>query len=242
VVELSDLQHRQWLHHVAGGEKVLFDGRRRAAALSVAATILVTEPDGTYSAILPRRSPTVQTHPLFTHVAPSGIFAPTGADQRGDPTEFSIRRCILREYAEELFGYKDLEQGHGLLAEDVESLPPVQALLNAEKQTKVALRYCGIAVPLLTLRPEIYVLIFIRDPSWLDSEIERSRDTDHWFQLNWEYAKNQDLDSVKVRLDADFRPLDRSRFHPAQMVPHAAAALHLCTTVARAMTAESTDH
>lgn len=231
-VDLSDLDRRRWLHRVAGGAGVLFDGRKRAAALSVAATILVTEPDGTYSAILPRRSATVETHPLFKHVAPSGIFAPVGANRRDELGEFSIRRCLLREYAEELFGYKDLEQGHGILAEDVEALPPVRRLLDAGDNT-VALRYCGVAVPLLTLRPEIYVLIFVRDPTWLDREIARSRDTDHWFQLNWEYAESQDLDDVKFRLDSNFQPVDRSDVHPARMVPHAAAALHLCTTVAR---------
>src|SRR5205814_9233029 len=78
-------------------------------SLTDALPILVTEPDGTYSAILPRRSATVETHPLFAHVAPSGIFAPIGADRRDDAAEFSIRRCLLREYAEELFGYRSEE-------------------------------------------------------------------------------------------------------------------------------------
>lgn len=240
-ITLADLDHRKDLHRLAGDENVLFDGRGRAAALSVAATVLVTEPDGTYSAILPRRSAKVETHPLLKHVAPSGIFAPISADRRDDPSEFSIRRCVLREYAEELFGYKDLEQGRGVLAEDVTSLRPVRALLEAENSGKVALRYCGVAVPLLTLRPEIYVLVFIMDPSWLDQEIHRSRDTDHWFQLNWEYATSQKLDDVKFRLDADFEPLDRSTVQPTLMVPHAAAALHLCTSVARTMTAKRTE-
>lgn len=42
-------------------------------------------------------------------------------------------------------------------------------------------------MPLLTLRPEIYVLIFIRNAEWIDQKIRRANDTDLWFELNWEY-------------------------------------------------------
>jgi hypothetical protein len=234
-VGLGCLPRRDFLHEAAGGQGVVLDGRNRAAALSVAATILIDEGDGTYSVILAKRSHAVETHVGYTHVAPSGIFAPINAERRDDPTEFSLRRCILREYAEELFGYKDLEQGEGLLARDVEALPPVRELLEAEREGTVVLRYCGISVPLLTLRPEVYVLIFIRDRPWLDREIERADDSDHYFELNWEYEEANDPDAVRLRLDSDLCPIDPSAVHPSRMVPHAAAALHLCTSVARTL-------
>jgi len=232
-VDLDSLPRRKWLHEVAGGEGVVLDGRRRAAALSVAATMLIAEADGTYSAILAKRSHRVQTHQWFSHVAPAGIFAPINAERRGERAEFSVRNCILREYAEELFGYKDLEQGEGLLAKDVSAVPPIRELKRAEDEGLVALRYCGISVPLLTLRPEIYVLIFIRDSAWLNREIQRANDSDHWFELNWEYETIKNVDAVKLQLDPDLRPVNTSEVHPSHMVPHAAAALHLCTEVAR---------
>jgi len=233
-VDLDSLPRRKWLHDIAGGQHVVLDGRHRAAALSVAATLLIAEPDGTYSALLARRSQRVATHQLLSHVAPAGIFAPINAERREEETEFSVRNCIMREYAEELFGYKDLEQGEGLLATNVMALPPIHELHKAEQAGTVALRYCGISVPLLTLRPEIYVLIFIKDANWLDQEIRRANETDHWFELNWEYEMIKDLDAVKLRLDSDLRPIDPSEVvRPSRMVPHAAAALYLSSTVAR---------
>jgi hypothetical protein len=232
-VGLDSLPRRRWLHGVANGQRVVLDGRRRAAALSVAATLLMAESDGTYSAVLATRSGQVQTHQMFSHVAPAGIFAPINAERRDEMKEFSVRHCLMREYAEELFGHKDLEQGDGLLATDVSALPPIRALSRAERDGIITLQYCGISVPLLTLRPEINVLIFIKDPGWLDREILRANWTDHWFELNWEYEKAKDLDGVKLRLDRDLRPMDPTLVRPWLMVPHAAAALYLSTEVAR---------
>jgi hypothetical protein len=232
-VSLDRLPRRNWLHQVAGGQRVVLDGRRRAAALSVAATLVMAEPDGTYSAMLATRSGRVETHQMFSHVAPAGIFAPINAERRDEAEEFSVRQCVMREYAEELFGYKDLEQGEGLLAKDVSALPPIRELCKAEREGIITLRYCGIAVPLLTLRPEIYVLILIKDPNWLNREISRANWTDHWFELNWEYENVKDLDAVKLRLGPDLSPIDPTQVRPWLMVPHAVAALHLSTTVAR---------
>lgn len=68
---------------------------------------------------------------------------------------FSIRTCILREYAEELFGYKDLEQGRGDLEIDVSALPPVRQLLDAIQAGVAVIGCTGFAIPLTTLRPEV---------------------------------------------------------------------------------------
>jgi hypothetical protein len=232
-VSLDRLPRRRFLHEAAGGQRVVLDGRRRAAALSVAATILIAETDGSYSAVLATRSRRVATHQLFAHVAPAGIFAPINAERRDEEKEFSVRNCIMREYAEELFGYKDLEQGDGLLATNVSGLPPIQELIRAEREGAVTFRYCGISVPLFTLRPEICVLIFIKDPHWLDREIQRANWTDHWFELNWEYETIKNLDAVKLRLDQNLRPISPAQVRPWLMVPHAAAALYLSTAVGR---------
>lgn len=115
----------------------------------------MAEADGTYSVVLATRSGLVETHQMFSHVAPAGIFAPINAERRDEEEEFSVRQCLMREYAEELFGYKDLEQGDGLLATDISALPPIRALCTAEQEGIITLRYCGISVPLFTRRPEI---------------------------------------------------------------------------------------
>jgi len=231
-VPLERLPRRKWLHEAVGGEHVVLDGRNRGAALSVAATLLISQPDGTYQALLARRSHRVATHASFWHVAPSGIFAPLDAEHRDDSREFSVRSSILREYAEELFSYLDLEDGKGSDASKLVSLRPIKALKKAQQEGRVSLHYCGISVPLLTLRPELSVLIFVRDPLWFDQEIRRADQTHRWFSMNWEYESGKDRDALMLALDADFNPIDRSIVSPAAMLPHAAAALHLSTTVA----------
>jgi hypothetical protein len=99
----------------------------------------------------------------------------------------------------------------------------------------ITIQYCGISVPLFTLRPEIYVLIFIKDSSWLNREVERANRTDLWFELNWEYERVNDLDALKLPLDRDLRPIDPTLVRLWLMMPHAAAAPYLSTTVAREM-------
>ena len=231
-VSLDDLPRRKWLHDAVGGQHVVLDGRNRSAALSVSATILIAEPDGTYSALLAQRSERVATHPSFFHVAPSGIFAPLNDARRNDADQFSIVTSILREYAEELFHYVDLEQGDGLGIRELRDLAPVRELLKAQDESRVSLHYCGLSVPLLTLRPEFSILIFIRDRSWLVKEIRRSKESDHWFSMNWEYESNEDVNALKLPLDAAFQPIDLESVRPSVLLPHAAAALYLSTSVA----------
>lgn len=240
-VGLERLPRRRFLHDVANGEHVVLDGHRRSAAISVAATTLIAERDGTFSAVLARRSRHVATDPGRYHVAPSGIFQPINASKRDSADEYSVTRCILREYAEELFCYRDLERGDGIFGENPDDLPPVSALLEAARQRdRVELLYCGIGIPLTTLRPEIYVLILIKDPLWLEEEILRANTTDHYFRLNWEYGETAEgsqygtLPSAhKLRLNPDLSPVQTRLMNPVDMVPHAAAALQLSTSVAR---------
>jgi hypothetical protein len=231
-VDLSELPRRAFLHHVARGQQVLLDGRRRAAALSVSATIVVPDGDG-YHAFVARRSAEVETHTEFYHVAPAGIFAPINISRRDVPSEYSVRTSVLREYGEELFKYQELEQGQGRLATYPEALPPIRELLAAERRDDVRLLYSGISIPLFTLRPEICVVVLVQRAGWFEEERERAEPTDHWFQLNWEYEPDQEPDSMRLRFDKDFQPVDPATVDPSRIVPHAAAALHLAGIAVR---------
>ena len=245
-IHLEQLPRRRWLHNQVAAHPrsdvtdhrdrtVLFDGRFRAAALSVATTMIFARPDGSHSALLVPRSPEVLTHPGYMHVAPSGIFAPISRNWRTWADEFSIEQTVVREYAEELFGYEDLEDSTGHLDAALDFVPPIRRLRQAIRDGAVEMRYCGISVPLLTLRPEICVLIFVRDSRWFDAEIGRAKHEDrHPFAFNWEYRPGPGRTAVQLILDPEFTPIDsRGVIHPTRIVPHAAAALHLSTAVAR---------
>jgi hypothetical protein len=244
-IDIGRLHRRDWLHkQVASHPRedvteerdrtVIFDGRFRAAALSVATTMIFTHADG-YSALLVPRSKEVLTHPGYTHVAPSGIFAPISRNWRKWGDEFSIEQTVVREYAEELFGYEDLEDSTKHIDAALDFVPPILRLRDAVRNGAVDMRYCGISVPLLTLRTEVCVLIFIRDSKWFDAEIGRAKHEDrHPFAFNWEYRPGAGRAAIQLDLDRNFEPIDpHGTVHPTKMVPHAAAALHLSTAVAR---------
>jgi hypothetical protein len=238
---LGDMPRRAWLHEHTGRD-VLFDGAHRAAALSVAAAIIVAEADGGYSALLSRRSADVKTHPGFRHVFPSGILQPTDSRFRRERDEYSVRRSFQREYAEELFGYGELTWDRLGLSDSLQGVWPIDELTEAVAAGKVDMRFTGLSVPLLTLRPELYVLIFVREPGWFDDMVHRSRlnCARHAFKLNWEFDDERERitgrsrDSIRLELDADFQPVDRDEpLSPLNTVPHAAAALWLGGQVAR---------
>jgi hypothetical protein len=150
-VPLSKLRKRAWVHEAAGDDP-LRDGARRAAGISVAAVVLFSRPDGGYQILLPQRSKEVEQHPGFYHVAPSGIFSPIKEPETtGWRQEFSVFRCVLREYAEELFNYEDFEQGRDasgklINAPVLEANPRIKNLLAAIKSGQVNFVYCGISV------------------------------------------------------------------------------------------------
>lgn len=96
-------------------------------------------------------------------------------------------------------------------------------------------------MPLLTLRPEVYVLVLVRQPGWFDELVSGAelRCRRHGFNLNWEFEDDRDdidgkrLDSIRVELDDQFELIGRQRLSPLNTVPHAAAALWLGAQVAR---------
>ncbi|MEU8158767.1 hypothetical protein [Micromonospora parva] len=245
VWSLRDFPRRAWLREQAGGNE-LFNGAHRAAALSVAAVVIVKEQHG-YSALLSRRSGDVKTHPGFQHVFPSGILAPTSSRYGSERSEYSVKRAFLREFAEELFGYDDLAFDSRDLRDALGGIWPIQHLLNATQpgpfgeRPAVEIRYTGISVPLLTLRPEVYVLVLVRQPGWFDELVSGAerKCRRHGFNLNWEFEDargdihGKRLNSIRVELDDQFALTGRQRLTPLNTVPHAAAALWLGAQVAR---------
>ncbi|MFJ2596800.1 hypothetical protein [Streptomyces erythrochromogenes] len=98
--------------------------------------------------------------------------------------------------------------------------------------TTAQLYYTGISVNLLTLRPEICLLLVIDDVDWLRQELRRRRP----FRFGWEYAQTPQAVRHRstsqpghwsLRLDADLRPASGRQLHPCCLVPNAAAALDL---------------
>ncbi|MEV7625025.1 hypothetical protein [Actinoplanes sp. NPDC089786] len=213
---MDALPRRAWLHRRLDGADPVLDGRFRAGAMSVAVTILHPAPTG-HNALLVRRSAHVRTHPGFLHVAPAGILAPSGVTRTDWREGFSVRQTVLREYAEEMFGYRLETSG----AAEVNATVPVRDLVKAIEAGEAELRLTGVSVPLLTLRPEICVLLLVHEPDRCQWLVDGH---------NWEVGN-----VVELALDDEFRPATRpSSVDLSDLLPAAAASLHLATESARA--------
>ncbi|MFD0683055.1 hypothetical protein [Actinomadura fibrosa] len=254
-VPLSALRRRAYLHERIRREYgpeagPVETGRFRAAALSHATTVMLATGQGGYDILLPARSEDVNTHPGFRHVAPSGILAPFNAravaEERTRRAEFSVWRNFCREWVEELFAADEYE---GWELEDVTEPPdpaltPEIARLERAVDPRDARRagdlyYTGVSVNLLTLRPEICLLLVIDDPGWLGREIDEARAVGRPVKLGWEYADGG-IDQPwlrpghRIRLGPDLRPAAGWTPSPTELVPNAAAAIWLALAVMRA--------
>ena len=216
--------------------------------MSIAATIMIALPGGGYEIMLTPRSKDVATHRFFNHVIPSGIFQPldfTGRvmSRKFVDTEFSVRRTFDREFIEELYAAEEFADPGSLVIPNPEHEPEI-ARLNAEDQ--VNLYYTGVSVNLLTLRPEICLLLLVTDPTWLVREDKGAKDSLHRggrpMRYGWEIVQHErDLPgnrtlSRSLLLDAAFQPVETrpEDLRPYLLVPNAAAAIHLAIRVASA--------
>ena len=248
-VRLADMKGRAWLHKETGDSgSVVLDGHHREAAVSVAATIMIARPDGGYEAWLTPRSKDVATHRFFNHVIPSGIFQPlepTGRvmSRKFVDTEFSVRRTFDREFIEELYAAEEFADPGPLVIPNPEDEPEIDRL-SAEDQ--ISLYYTGVSVNLLTLRPEICLLMLVTDPTWQVRESKRAKDSvprgGRPMRYGWEVVQHErDLPdnrtlSRSLLLDAAFQPIETGSedLQPHLLVPNAAAAIHLAIKVASA--------
>jgi hypothetical protein len=247
-VPLGKLDHRSWLHENVSrtnpAADPVIDGRYRAAAVSHAAVVMLANDRGGYDILLPSRSDEVATHARFRHVAPSGIFAPLNVDSPSPSGEFSVRGNFYREWVEELYSAKEyegweLDRFRTQDVADPATEPEISRLLEVidpDSPTKRGdLYYTGVSVNLLTLRPEICLLLVIDDPTWLTTEKREAEAIGRPFSLSWEYISSSgQLDrSQRLTVGADLQllPADGVPLSPGSLVPNAAAAIHLALQV-----------
>jgi hypothetical protein len=238
-VPLSVLPRRSRLHGKV--EDPVVDGGYHAAAVSHATVVMAANIDGGYDIMLPVRASNVATHAGFNHVAPSGIFAPYDESSPSPSIEFSVRRNFYREWLEELYAAEGHERpSYSVVIPDPEDEPEVTRLNEMLTSGQGHLYYTGVSVNLLTLRPEICMLLLIENPSWLREENRIARETGRPFTWGWEYEDNpwagvkmhNRPEQLQLRLGADLRPVDGARLEPTFLIPNAAAAISLAIKMA----------
>jgi len=225
-------------NHVHGQGDPFSQAAGRSAAIAISAAIVFAK-DRSYKALLRERSKSVTVHSGLLHVVPSFMFQPVARNYR---EEFSVRHNVYREYLEEVLGLSELTQPEDYVRHDYfYDDPNLRYLLDLEKQGAASFHLTGVCMNLLNTRPEICVLILIRDPDWIDNQ-GRGRKVKNLqltpLKTNWEFKHSDELPGTELKgmafLDLTHElVIPPELFKPEHFVPPGAAALKLAVDVAR---------
>jgi hypothetical protein len=146
--------------------------------------------------------------------------------------EFSVIHNFEREYLEELFNRPEPEETEG----DWQYFygdSRLRYLRSLIATGKAALLFTGLAVNLLNLRPEICLLLLIKDPQWYahhrrnPHDKQRFKFNDEWLRVA-EMAHNAQTAVARIKYCRDDTELFlAARLKPSDLVPPGAAALWL---------------
>jgi len=163
--EVTTLPLRDALHKRISSQDTLTDGAGRSALIGVATTTVFKQ-GGQYKAILGQRSQQVATGAGLFHVVPAFVFQPS-ANPAFHSAEWSVEHQVLREVGEELFGMPEVEGWQSVKEADYfYQYPAIAELRQMLIKGRAEHHITGIAINLLTLRPEICTLLLIHDEAW----------------------------------------------------------------------------
>ncbi len=153
---------RTTYHRQVPPAEALLSGQRRSAAIGIG-VLTVYNDCGQYKALLARRSEKTAFDSGLFHVLPAMMFQSTTANF-ADRREWSVKHQIFREVLEELFNMPEERQPPRW--DYFYAQPALRYLLALLESGAAQLLATGIALNLLTLRPEICALLLIHDAEW----------------------------------------------------------------------------
>lgn len=190
---------RDSFHAVIATEEIFHSGRGRAAIIG-AATCTVFSKDGADHVIVVQRAQNLATGAGLYHVLPAFVLQPTGPESFY-AVEWSLKHQLLREFGEELFGLPEYHQWQNPDGPTYfYQHPAVADLREMLADGRASLYLTGSAMNLLTLRPEVCMLLKIRDAGWyerwqnyLHDAAETERQQTHYIPLDTLDGLPQDL-------------------------------------------------
>jgi hypothetical protein len=225
------LSLRKALHRKVSDPITSGDGR--CAGIGVSTLVAYQDGDELKLMLKRRSSSTVASHPGGIHVIPSGMFQQFGEEV---DKEFSVTHTVLREYLEELFNVPESEY-FGSPAQSFYSDSRLEYLSSLIADGRAGLYLSGIAVNLLTLRPEVCTLLWIKDKAWWQHHSRDVPRSEH-IHVNKEfenpYSSKTAIGSILYR-DSDDELLQEPGLEPMGMVPSGAAAFWLGVDTMRAL-------
>ena len=209
-------------------EDPVTNGKGRSVAIGIT-TLIAFNDEGTTKLWVKRRSSRgVAVFPAGISGIPSGMFQPLMGHLKG---EYSIRNSILREYLEEAF---DMPEGSGEESFNYFYGDPRLMRLTSMIGTGQAEPFLtGVSVDLLSLRPEICTLLWIKSSEWF-SHHSVNAPPGEAFKLNFEFEPRK-IDSENPReivvpveySSNDEELLEQAYLSPRQMTPAGASAFWL---------------
>jgi len=239
----QNLELRVIAHSKADGDPVL-NGKGRSAAVGVSCLIIFPTEKG-WATIIRERSPNVAVYRDALHVIPSFMFAAEVGDLE---QEYSVRHNVFREYLEEVFNKRQVEQPPPAATFDwfYCKFPDLHYLVDLLESGDAELLLIGLAVDAFTLRTEILTLLIIKSLDWWKnhSHGNQIRHLSH-MNINDEFKSQQELWKeqrdiiVRIDLDEEFKPIIQKLptgvklDDPAFWVPPGAAAFYHGLHIAR---------
>ena len=196
----EELKLRQVLHEVVGDP--VTDGSRRSVAIGISTLIAYNDGKGIKLWVKRRSMQGVAVYPGLVNVLPSGMFQPLVCSF---DEEFSIRHNLYREYLEEIFDRPEVygEEAYDYFYEDTR----LERLFKLVGRGQAELFLTGVAVDLLSLRPEICTLLLIGTPEWFGYHSKAAQEQER-FKLSLEFMKGS---ADRGPLEGQVTPIPFSR-------------------------------
>lgn len=163
--ERTDTPLRDALHAKIPPADVIRSGGGRSGVIGGAAVVIYNTAAG-YRVLIGQRTAQAGTGAGLYHVVPAFIFQPSGPEAFF-AGEWSFAHHVLREFGEELFAMPEYDDWPGADHVDYFYTHPAIADLRAMLADERAhLHATGIAINLLSLRPELCAVLVIHDAGW----------------------------------------------------------------------------
>ncbi|WP_404391658.1 hypothetical protein [Pseudoalteromonas phenolica] len=148
-----------------------------------------------YQALLAKMAPKANSF-NETHVIPASMFQPVLNNPFEYESELNFKDQVIREVAEEIFGYPELTGSHSKnYLTEIYAYPEVAHLERLFKSRMAEFHVTGLCLDLYRLRPEILSTIIVHDVDWANEQFPSFKKIGNWETI--------DNGIVPITLDED---------------------------------------
>ncbi len=179
------------------------------AAMSISALVVYPDArDAQLRAMVLKKDKRTAVYKDLWAVVPGGMFQP----ELGDPKEWNIHHCLIKEYCEELFGENPVErQAHPYFI--YQEWQSAKDLYSKLVEGKCEIVHSGVALNLLNSCVEICCVILVKDADWFEGHRRR-------FKYNFEYvARSQAQGNCLLEYKVNSAEKDFLDWHESNIIP-----------------------